>query len=126
MKIEIYDEKRIDGEWVETCETLEVPEKFAVCPRCEGKGTHTNPNIDGNGITSEEMHELGDEFREDYLKGVYDVRCERCKGLRVITVVDYDRLDAETAQRVKASLEAQARAEWEIDAAMEAERRMGA
>jgi hypothetical protein len=57
---------------------------FAICPRCDGAGTHTNPAIDGNGITTSEMDELGEDFREDYLAGVYDIRCERCRGDRVV------------------------------------------
>lgn len=65
---------------------LENPREyeFEVCDRCRGHGSHTNPAIDGNGITRSEMGELGPEFLEDYLSGVYDVRCERCNGLRVV------------------------------------------
>jgi len=58
--------------------------RFAVCPRCEGRGSHVNPAVDGNGITADEMDELGPDFREDYLSGVYDVRCDECKGDRVV------------------------------------------
>lgn len=58
--------------------------KWAVCPRCGGEGQHTNPAIDGNGITADEMYELGDDFREDYLSGVYDIPCERCHGNQVV------------------------------------------
>jgi hypothetical protein len=58
--------------------------RYAVCPRCEGRGSHVNPAVDGNGITAEEMDELGEDFREDYLSGVYDVRCEECGGNRVV------------------------------------------
>lgn len=72
-----------DGQW--------VPARYEVCGRCRGEGKHTNPAIDGNGITSEEMYELGDEFREDYLNGVYDVLCEECKGERVILKPDRER-----------------------------------
>lgn len=58
---------------------------FAICPTCEGKGSHVNRAIDGNGITGEEMAELGPDFFEDYMSGVYDVRCEECGGNRVVT-----------------------------------------
>lgn len=58
--------------------------RWAICPTCEGNGTHVNPAIDGHGITAEEMYELGDDFREDYMRGVYDVSCEECKGMRVV------------------------------------------
>lgn len=64
--------------------------KYEVCPRCKGEGVHTNPAIDGHGITAEEMNELGDDFREDYIAGVYDVPCECCHGKRVVTPEDLD------------------------------------
>lgn len=65
--------------------------KYEVCPTCRGKGTHVNRNIDGNGITQEEMYELGDDFFEDYMAGVYDVICEECNGKRVVLVPDEDK-----------------------------------
>lgn len=61
-----------------------MTEEFAVCPTCRGKGTHVNPSIDAHGITSEEMDDLGDDFREDYISGHYDVLCAECNGLRVV------------------------------------------
>lgn len=60
--------------------------RFAVCPTCEGRGSIVNPAVDGNGISAEEMAELGDDFREDYLSGTYDVRCPECGGNRVVPV----------------------------------------
>jgi hypothetical protein len=71
-----------DGDPVE----FVLPAKFDVCPRCEGHGSHTNPSIDGNGITSDEMEELGEDFREDYMRGVYDVTCSLCHGEKVVPV----------------------------------------
>jgi len=76
-----------DEELHET-EYLTLNAKYEVCPRCEGKGTHSNPSIDGNGITSSEMDEMGEDFRDDYFSGTYDVRCYQCKGERVILVPD--------------------------------------
>lgn len=67
------------------------PAKFEVCPRCRGEGKHTNPSIDGNGITASEMDELGDDFREDYMSGVYDITCSKCHGERVVAVADVSR-----------------------------------
>jgi hypothetical protein len=58
--------------------------RFAVCPRCEGRGTHVNPAVDGNGLTAEDIDEQGPDFLEDYLGGVYDVQCEECGGQRVV------------------------------------------
>lgn len=59
-----------------------------VCPRCHGNGSHVNPAVDGNGITWEQMDELGPEFLEDYLRGLYDVPCQECDGQRVVDVPD--------------------------------------
>lgn len=58
--------------------------EYEVCERCQGHGKHTNPSIDGNGLTSSELVDLGEEFLEDYLRGIYDVRCEKCNGQRVV------------------------------------------
>ena len=58
--------------------------KYAVCPRCEGRGSHVNPAVDGNGLTAEDFDELGDDFREGYFSGVYDVECSECHGQRVV------------------------------------------
>lgn len=59
--------------------------KFEVCPICQGEGKYVNPSIDSQGLSQEQMDELGDEFREDYLRGAYDVRCKCCNGDRVVT-----------------------------------------
>lgn len=61
---------------------------YTVCTRCEGTGRHTNPSIDGDGITGSEMQELGYEFQQDYFNGAYDVECYECKGNRVVPVPD--------------------------------------
>lgn len=58
--------------------------KYVVCPRCEGEGTHVNPDVDGNGLTSSDLEELGPDFLDDYLGGMYDVTCRRCNGKRVV------------------------------------------
>ncbi len=84
----------------ETDEETEVPAKFEVCDRCEGRGKHTNPSIDGNGIPAEDFHEDPD-FMEDYLSGVYDVACYECKGQRVVKVPDYSRMDPGLEKCVK-------------------------
>lgn len=66
----------------------ELVATYEVCGRCRGEGKHVNPAIDGNGITASEMDELGDDFRDGYLGGVYDIRCQECDGQRVVAVVD--------------------------------------
>src|SRR5277367_5213950 len=67
-----------------------LPAKFEVCPRCGGEGSHTNPSIDGNGLTRQDFDEDPD-FEEAYFRGDYDVRCEECKGTRVKAVPDFSR-----------------------------------
>lgn len=60
-----------------------------VCPRCDGEGRHTNPAIDGNGITQSDREDWADDdFMEDYMAGHYDVRCEECEGRNVVDAVD--------------------------------------
>jgi hypothetical protein len=69
-------------------ETVLFPATNIVCYTCNGTGKTVNPDIDGNGITQSEMDELGEDFREDYMSGVYDVQCRTCKGERVIPEID--------------------------------------
>lgn len=66
---------------------IDLPVRMEVCPDCDGHGVHVSPSIDGNGIGASEFHEDPD-FAEAYFSGQYDVRCEVCKGLRVVPVVD--------------------------------------
>ena len=74
-------------------ETSPLPTKKIVCPTCEGKGTHVNRAIDGNGLDPE----LADDpdFMEDYLSGVYDVPCYECGGQNVVDVIDESRCTKE-------------------------------
>jgi len=69
---------------------VELASKKIVCPRCKGEGTHVNPLIDGDGLTHEDMSDIG--FARSYLRGTYDVNCHECKGLRVLDVVDEELL----------------------------------
>ena len=63
-----------------------IPVRFSVCPICEGRGGYVNPAIDSHGITGEEMDEFGDEFKEDYRSGVYNIVCGLCQGHSVVPV----------------------------------------
>lgn len=69
-----------------------VPFKYEVCDRCNGKGTHVNPAVDGHGISPEEFEEDPD-FKADYLAGAYDITCEVCGGLRVEAIIDEENVD---------------------------------
>ena len=55
---------------------------WTVCPRCEGNGTHDNPNF--NGFTSVDVEEW-DDFDSSYRAGYMSVTCELCHGRRVTT-----------------------------------------
>ena len=65
-------------------ESVEVV--FAVCPTCDGRGQYVNPSIDSNGLSREDIDELGPEFMDDYLTGMYDITCETCRGRHIVPV----------------------------------------
>ena len=70
-----------------------LPMKWAVCPVCDGKGSHVNPSIDANGISREQFEDDPD-FAEQYWNGTYDQTCTRCKGRTTVPVVDEDACDS--------------------------------
>lgn len=106
---------------------VELPAKFEVCSRCDGEGKHTNPAIDGNGISREQFDEDPD-FEEAYRSGRYDVQCERCAGKRVELVVDAAACKRQGLGMEKALKDyfRYRREMREVDAIYESERRMGA
>lgn len=89
-----------------------IPAKYEVCPLCQGRGKHVNPNIDSHGITPEEFAEDPD-FKEDYFKGVYDVVCEECDGLRVVLVPNDKTADQELLKLYYDKLRAEAYYQYE-------------
>ncbi len=89
MKYRFYDD---DG----SEEELELPSKYEVCWRCQGKGVH---DCWEGGMTGDEMYEQGPEFLVDYLSGVYDKCCTVCDGLRVLEVVDRGQLSPKLRRR---------------------------
>lgn len=99
---------------------IEIPLKFEICETCGGKGSHVNPSIDCNGLTSDDFYEDPD-FAENYMHGNYDVPCYNCGGMRVVPTIDEDRADESS---VKAYFN---RIEFEITCTTEraAELRMG-
>lgn len=72
-----------DEEW-----TVDAPASWQICSRCDGEGHHSNPAIDGNGITQSEWAEWDPEDRHAYMSGRYDVRCNECGGDGKILVID--------------------------------------
>lgn len=104
--------------WVTKTKT--IPTMKAVCPRCKGEGTHTNPDIDGDGLTQDDF--IDEDFRESYRSGVYDVTCEECEGLRVIDTPDLSYLSELELKQYERNLEHEASEEREHAAELYAER----
>lgn len=77
---------------------LKLPARYEVCRRCDGKGTHVNPAVDGHGISPEEFVEDPD-FEEAYFSGRYDVNCYECSGKCVVLVV-YEELCTENDLKI--------------------------
>ena len=63
-------------------EGLEYRAEYVVCVVCNGRGSHVNPAIDSQGLSSEDFAQDPD-FAEGYFSGVYDVQCSGCLGRRV-------------------------------------------
>lgn len=103
----------------------ELPATNEVCDRCDGHGTHTNPSIDGNGITASEWAEWDTDERDAYMNGEYDVTCEKCHGNNVVLVPDTSAMSDEQrkifSQWKKQESERRASdAEWSKEQEMEA------
>lgn len=118
ITITIYDENDNEVEH-------DLPATNEVCNRCDGHGTHTNPSIDGNGITASEWSEWDSDERDSYMNGDYDVTCERCHGNNVILVPDPSIMSEEQRQVLsqweKQESERRASdAEWSREQEMEA------
>ena len=62
-----------------------LPMKWALCPVCDGKGTHVNPSIDAGGLN---VADLTMADMVDYMGGLHDQQCNRCKGRTTVPVVD--------------------------------------
>lgn len=66
-----------------------LPTRWEVCFSCKGEGRSSRYL---GAFTSDDMYELGDEFREDYVSGVYDRMCDECEGRSTVREPDYDRM----------------------------------
>lgn len=102
---------------------VEVPIKFEVCPTCNGRGTHTNPSIDCNGLTAEDFAEDPD-FKEEYFSGRYDVQCYQCGGKNVVPEINVNGITEET-RKLLDLVEAQRQADAEYESQCARERAMG-
>jgi len=102
-----------------------LPAEYEVCDHCHGEGKHVNPSIDGNGITQSEMEELGDDFRESYFRGDYDVNCETCGGKRVVLEVIDTKFLTDEQKKLEEIYWKQLQYESDYDEERNMERRMG-
>ena len=100
-------------------EVVEVPAYYVVCPTCQGKGKHTNPSIDCDGLSPEDQEDEG--FIYSYLVGHYDVACYGCNGTRVVPVIAREGVP----KYVLDELDRREREEEEFLAISAAERRFG-
>lgn len=89
-----------------------LPAIRTVCFRCDGTGTHVNPNVDGNGLSQEDF-DADPDFKESYFRGDYDVCCSECKGARVLDVVNYEALTPKMKVRYDRALNTKARDDQE-------------
>ena len=85
-----FTQKMKDGLPIIEIDGVLIPSTVEVCGSCSGRGTHVNPDIDSDGITADEMSELGEDFQESYISGAYDVKCNQCNGNKVIAVVNHE------------------------------------
>lgn len=93
---------------------VKLPHTREICPTCDGKGSHVNRNIDGNGISPEEFAE-DPEFEEAYFEGRYDVTCEECKGEKIVPQVAWDMLTPKMQDRLQRQLDSEAADRREAD-----------
>jgi hypothetical protein len=110
-----------DDGWEEDCE---VPGKYVVCSRCQGRGRIVNPAVDGNGLSREDF-DADPDFEEAYFSGVYDIDCPNCDGLRVVMIPD----ESDLSEVEEENLARYRRAQEEVAESrhiQEMERRMGA
>lgn len=89
MRATMADDDSEEPAWIEV--------EFQVCSSCGGKGSYVNPSIDADGLSAADFDEAGDDFREDYFAGNYDVRCGECEGMRVVPVPVSDEIKRQIA-----------------------------
>lgn len=106
---------------------IALPSRWIICPQCDGHATDRGRSVecDGGGFTASEWADQDQDFRDDYLSGVYDRPCDHCKGLGRIEVPDRNCLNRHQL-KLLAEYNRQQRDFAEIDAIHAAERRMGA
>lgn len=62
--------------------TADLP--FMVCPTCSGHGTHGPGHVWTASELEEQFGPEADAVMEDYRRGMHDVVCFECNGMRVV------------------------------------------
>lgn len=114
----------------DTERTVDFKARWEICGACEGCATDRGSNVEcdgpygegGNGFTASEWADQDDDFKRDYLNGVFDQPCSYCKGLGRVQVIDRDLADPADL----AILDQQERDLANMRAEERMERRMGA
>lgn len=104
-------------------ELVTIPGQMSVCSRCQGLGTHSNPSIDGNGLSNDCLSDS--DFMEDYMSGVYDILCEDCDGRNVVPTVNKKDFTSNDWAIYKQHQEFE-RQDWEMEQESRYERERGA
>lgn len=101
-----------------------LPAKYIVCPNCDGCGTDRGASVecDGGGFTSSEWADQDDDFKQDYLAGVYDKTYGYCDGKRVVLIPNRDQIEPALLDEIDEAEQD----ERDYRAMVAAERRMGA
>lgn len=61
--------------------------EWVICDSCNG---HGGSSAHLGVYTREELHELDDEFIDDYFSGRYNKSCNACDGTGKVKEIDYD------------------------------------
>lgn len=68
---------------------------WEICDYCNGDGGHSRRF---GAYTMDEFEEFDDDFREGYLSGRFDERCEACDGSGKVRVIDEEQLTDEARE----------------------------
>jgi RecJ-like exonuclease len=91
-------------------EVVQLPARYEVCSRCDGEGK-SSAHL---GSFSREDFDEDPDFAEDYMNGAYDIPCEKCKGQRVVPVINREACTTDDQKRALEHLDDQAR--WRREA----------
>ena len=105
----------ISDEHINPCPIREV---WVICDLCRGSGGHSNRF---GAYSAQEWDEHDEEFRDNYMSGLYDECCENCDGSGKVLMLDLGELSDEARDYLNDYLQD----EYETYAAEQAERKVG-